>query len=152
MQVEVQILKPNDIDKLNELITVFQIVFEMEHFKRPSATYLQQLLDKETFFAVIAMIERKIVAGLTVYVLDQYYSQKPVAYIYDLAVLPECQRIGVGKKLIAFLNEYCRQKGFEEVFVQVDKGDVHALNFYRSIMPTSEERVVHFYYTLKDKV
>jgi aminoglycoside 3-N-acetyltransferase I len=94
------------------------------------------------------MAEQKIIAGLTVYVLDLYYSEKPLAYIYDLAVLPEYQRIGVGKKLVGFTNEYCRQKGFEEVFVQADKADIHALDFYRSTGPTNEEPVIHFYYKL----
>lgn len=148
MQIEVQILNPNDSCKLNELISIFEIVFEMEHFKRPSVTYLQQLLNKETFFAVIAMTESKIIAGLTVYVLHQYYSDRPLAYLYDLAVLPEYQRMGVGKMLVAFTNEYCREKGFEEVFVQADKVDTHALEFYRSTKPTNEEQVIHFYYRL----
>ena len=116
LQIEVQILKPNDSCKLDQLISIFEIVFGMEQFKRPSAVYLQQLLNKETFFAVIAMTERKIIGGLTVYVLDQYYSDKPLAYLYDLAVLPEYQRMGVGKMLIAFTNEYCTEKRFEEVF------------------------------------
>lgn len=98
--------------------------------------------------AVTAKCEQKVIAGLTVYVLDQYYSEKPLAYIYDLAVLNEYQRMGVGRKLIAFIRELCRQKGFEEVFVQADKVDDYAIDFYRSTQPTDEEQVVHFYYKL----
>ncbi|AHM62787.1 gcn5-related n-acetyltransferase [Flammeovirgaceae bacterium 311] len=147
METEIQILQPNNIEELNELISVFEKVFEMGSFERPGQAHLQNLLNKENFFAVIAKTENKIIAGLTFYVLDQYYSVKPLAYIYDLAVLQEYQRKGVGKKLINFTNEHCRQKGFEEVFVQADKGDQYAIDFYRSTKPTEEEQVVHFYYS-----
>lgn len=127
----------------------------MENFKRPDQTHLKSLLNKETFFAVTAKTEHKIIAGLTVYVLDQYYSEKPLAYIYDLAVSVEYQRKGVGRKLIEFTNEYCKENGFEEVFVQADKVDDYAIDFYRSTKPTSEEQVAHFSYKLtgnKDKI
>lgn len=148
LKTEIQILKPHDLDQLNDLITVFEDVFEMKNFRRPDQAHLQSLLKKETFFAVTAKTEGKIIAGLTVYVLDQYYSRKPLAYIYDLAVLSEYQRKGVGKRLIEFTNDYCRKMGFEEVFVQADKVDDYAIEFYRSTKPTEEEQVVHFYYTL----
>jgi aminoglycoside 3-N-acetyltransferase I len=84
-------------------------------------------------------------------VLDQYYSTKPLAYLYDLAVLTEYQRKGVGRKLIEFTNNYCRQEGFKEVFVQADKMDDYALDFYRSTNPTLEEQVVHFSYIFKNQ-
>jgi aminoglycoside 3-N-acetyltransferase I len=39
-------------------------------------------------------------------------------------------------------------RGFEEVFVQADKIDTNAVDFYRSTKPTEEEQVLHFYYRL----
>ena len=152
METEIQLLQPDNIEELNQLISVFENFFEMEHFERPSQSHLKNLLAKENFFAVTAKTENKVIGGLTVYVLDQYYSEKPLAYIYDLAVLTEHQRKGVGKRLVAFTNAYCRQKGFEEVFVQADKIDDYAIDFYRSTKPTAEEEVVHFYYTLSNNI
>jgi aminoglycoside 3-N-acetyltransferase I len=148
LQTEIQIIQPNKVEDLNELVSVFAKVFEMEGFQPPGQKHLQNLLEKKNFFAVIAKMENKVVAGLTVYVLDQYYSEKPLAYIYDLAVLTAYQRKGLGKRLIAFTNNYCRQQGYEEVFVQADKADDYAIEFYRSTKPTSEEQVVHFNYRL----
>jgi aminoglycoside 3-N-acetyltransferase I len=149
MELEILILQSNNINELNELISIFEIVFGMENFERPTQAHLQNLLNRELFFAVVAKNGNKIIGGLTVYILDQYYSEKPLAYIYDLAVLAEYQRKGVGRKLIEFTNEYCRQNGFEEVFVQADKVDDYAINFYRSTKPSGEEHVVHFSYRLK---
>jgi aminoglycoside 3-N-acetyltransferase I len=36
------------------------------------------------------------------------------------------------------------------VFVQVNKVDDDAIDFYQSTKPTNEEQVVHFYYALND--
>lgn len=146
MDLTIERLLPNDLAKFKELILVFEDVFEMENLKLPHENHLQRLLNKDTFFAVVAKINDKVIGGLTIYVLDQYYSEKPLAYIYDLAVLTTHQRKGVGNQLIKFTNNFCTQNGFEEVFVQADKVDDYAIDFYRSTQPTNEEQVVHFYY------
>jgi aminoglycoside 3-N-acetyltransferase I len=143
-----QVLKSTDMDKLHELISVFEIVFEMKDLNRPDNRHLQRLLEKDNFLAIVALNNHKVIAGLTVYVLDQYYSEKPLAYIYDLAVLTEYQRKGIGKKLIDFTKEYCRLQGFDEVFVQAEKVDDYAVDFYRLTNPTTEMQVVHFSYAL----
>jgi aminoglycoside 3-N-acetyltransferase I len=143
-----QVLKSTDIDKLHELITVFEMVFEMKDLNRPHNRHLQRLLEKDNFLAIVALNNHKVIGGLTMYVLDQYYTEKPLAYIYDLAVLTEYQRKGIGKKIIDFTKEYCRLQGFEEVFVQAEKVDDYAVDFYRLTKPTTEMQVVHFLYAL----
>lgn len=64
METAIQILEPNNVKELNKLITVFEIVFETESFKRPSQTHLKRLLNKEDFFALTAKADNSIVAGL----------------------------------------------------------------------------------------
>lgn len=149
MKTDIKILTKNDLSELTALISVFEEVFEMENFVFPDKNHLLNLLQQGTFFAVTAKFEDKVVGGLTVYILDQYYSVKPLAYIYDLAVLTAFQRQGIGKQLIDFTNNCCREKGFVEVFVQADKSDNDAIDFYRSTKPTNEEQVVHFNYKLR---
>lgn len=151
LQADLRILKPGEKDSLIELISIFEDVFAMKAFKRPGDDHLDSLLRKENFFAVAAYADNKMVGGLTVYVLDQYFSERPLAYILDLAVLTAYQRKGIGRKLIAFTNEYCRRKGFEEVFVQADKADDYAIDFYRLTKPGTEEAVVHFTYELHER-
>ena len=123
-------------------------VFEIEDFIIPDNLHLQKGLANESFLVFTAKAGDKIVGGLTAYVLNQYYSEKPLAYIYDLAVLTPYQRKGIGKKLMKSLAEYCGQNGFEEVYVQAEAVDEDAIEFYRATRPTGEENVVHFYYTL----
>lgn len=146
--ITIEKLTSQDLNKFIELVGLFEEVFEMKNFSMPESTHLQAVLNKSSFHVFIAKTGNKIVGGLTAYTLDQYYSKKPLAYIYDLAVATNYQRQGIGKKLIAAINEYCNDNGFEEVFVQADEVDDYALDFYRSTKPTAEERVIHFYYSL----
>lgn len=146
--IQITKLSAQNIDTFIELIRVFEDVFEMESFVMPDRSYLNELLGRNDFLVFVAIAQGKVVGGLTVYVLHQYYSVKPLAYIYDLAVKREFQRQGIGRKLIAAVNAYCSQNGFEEVFVQADEVDGYALEFYRSTGITAEEKVRHFYYNL----
>lgn len=148
LKIEIELLSGDDSDKMLQLLSVFEMTFNMENFKPPSHTYIKQLLLKDNFLAVVAIIEGRVIGGLTIYTLEQYYSEKPLAYIFDLAVLPEFQRGRIGTRLIRFTIDFLAQKGFEEVFVQADKIDDYALKFYRSTGPTDEEDVIHFYYRL----
>lgn len=147
LPVETKKLSSNELKEFIELIRVFEDVFEMKEFQMPNQSYLQSLLIRDDFFVFVSMMEGKVVAGLTAYLLRQYYSERPLVYIFDLAVQTHLQRKGIGKSLIASINSYCKEKGMEEVFVQADLADDYALDFYRSTGGRAED-VVHFTYPL----
>ncbi|PKA23845.1 AAC(3)-I family aminoglycoside 3-N-acetyltransferase [Leptospira sp. mixed culture ATI2-C-A1] len=140
-------LTSNDLKQFIELIRVFEDVFGMKNFQMPSLHYLQSLLDRDDFYVFVSLHESQVVGGLTSYTLRQYYSEKPLVYIFDLAVLTKYQRQGIGRSLIQGINEYCKKMGAEEVFVQADLVDDYALEFYRSTGGLPED-VVHFTYPL----
>ena len=148
MKVSIHKLTIGELNLFKKLISVFEEVFEMENFSIPSDEHLRKLLAKQDFMVFVASYEKKIIGGLTVYTLEQYYGPKPIAYIYDLAIAIAFQRKGIGRQLIDAVNTYCKEQGFEEVFVQADKIDDYAIDFYRKTRPTKEEDVSHFYYTL----
>jgi len=145
MDIIIERLSPSDTGKFTELIQVFEDVFERKNFQMPDETYLEQVLNKEDFFVFIASKDNTIVGGLTAYILHQYYSKSPLVYIYDLAVKTEYQWQGIGKKLIAANNTYCRDIGAEVVMLQAEEEDDYAIKFYHSTGATSQ-RVVHFEY------
>ena len=148
MKIDISILDPASISDLYALMEVFEDVFETESGQKPSSDHLIKLLNQEGFITIVAKIEGRVVGGLTLYVLDQYISEKPLAYLYDFAVLTQFQRKGIGSRLIDFTKSYCRKQGFEELYVQVDKVDLFAIEFYRSTNPSSEDRVIQFSYHL----
>lgn len=145
--VEIKKLHDTDFFQFKELILLFEDVFEMKDFIIPDDDHLLHLLEKDDFFVFVALSENKVIGGLTSYALEQYYSKKPLVYIYDLAVKTEFQRQGIGKLLISGITGYCKNIGIEEVFVQVDEIDEHALEFYYSTGAIAE-KIVHFYYPL----
>lgn len=147
MRTEIKKLDSRDLGRFKDLLRVFEDVFEMEGFTMPGDRYLQQLLERQDFFAYVALQDNQVAAGLTAYMLQQYYSALPLVYIYDLAVKREFQRQGLGKSLIKSVTDYSKEIGAEEVFVQADEPDVHALEFYRST-GAREEKVLHFSYPL----
>lgn len=137
----------NELHIFQSLINLFEEVFKMKDFKCPPEQHLQKLLNKNNFTSFVAMIEGEVVGGLTTYVLDQYYNVKPQAYLYDLAVLAPWQRKGIATELIHTTKHYYSSLNFEEVFVQADKMDAHALSFYKATGGL-EENVSHFTYKL----
>jgi GNAT superfamily N-acetyltransferase len=147
MSPEIKKLGTQDIDQFLALIRLFEKVFEMKDFKMPEPNYLQQLLGKDGFLVFVALVDEEVVGGLTAYTLHQYYSEKPLVYIFDLAVETGHQRKGIGRLLMAGINGYCKETGAEEVFVQADEVDTHALAFYKAT-GGNPEKVVHFTYPL----
>jgi aminoglycoside 3-N-acetyltransferase I len=151
MNITIKKLESPDLQQFVQLVRLFEDVFNMENFTIPPEEHLQSLLAQDGFYAFVALDENdRIVAGLTAYKLVQYYSTRPLVYIFDLAVKKELQRQGIGKKLIKAINNFCREAGAEEVFVQADRVDDYALDFYRKTTAI-EEDVVHFYYPLDRK-
>lgn len=141
-------LQEEDLGRFIELVKLFERVFERENFSIPGSTYLQKLLKRPDFDIFVALKNDIVPGGLTIYALEQYYSEKPLAYLYDIAVDTPYQRQGIGKKLMEEVKMYYKQKGFEELFVQAEKTDEHAVDFYRKTHPSGEDHVVFFTYTL----
>jgi len=140
-------LGAEDLGAFREQLRLFERVFEMKDFVPPPDEHLRSVLADDDFIAMVAEKEGTVVGGLTAYILRQYYMTRPTAYVYDLAVETARQRQGIGLRLMAELREHCRARGCDEVFVQADNVDVHALRFYRK-SGASEEAVTHFTYSL----
>lgn len=151
MDVIIEKLSHHDFPKFVELIRLFKNVFEMEKFAMPDEDYLQQLLEKDSFFVFVALLNNQVVGGLTSYIMPQYYSKRPLIYIYDLAVRTDLQRRGIGKMLIESNNQYGKVIGAEVVMVQADEPDDYAVKFYFSTGARAE-KVIHFEYPLNHPI
>ena len=146
---EVQVLESGDLQKLVQLVRLYEQLFEMENFLLPSKEYLQSLLDRKGMTFLVALINNKVVGGLTAHDLPSTYFEANEVYIYDLAVAKEHQRKGIGRMLLDELSKICKKKGESEIFVQSDIADEHALAFYKATGGVPEE-VIHFSYNTKN--
>ena len=149
MSIKIKHLAKEDLSKFTSLIDLFNMVFE-EESKIGSEVNSLKLLNSKYFIAFVALAESEVVGGLTAYELPMYYSNSSEIFLYDLAVKPEYQRMGVGKGLLQSLKEYCLRNGVKEFFVMAHEEDEHAIEFYRSTGGKSE-KVVNFLYEASEE-
>lgn len=95
--------------------------------------YVDALLGRRDFWAVVVFAGDQVVAGATAHVLPMTRSQTSELFIYDLAVHPDQWRKGFGRLLISELLEMARREQLECVFVPADNEDTPALEFYRAL-------------------
>jgi aminoglycoside 3-N-acetyltransferase I len=126
-------LGSSNLADFRQLLVLFAETFETESFVLPPADHLQQLLSDSSIVLFAALKKNKVIGGMSVYILPGYYSSRPMAYIYDLAVHPAFQRQGIGRKLIGELEQYCSLHNLGEAFVQAESEDTDAVLFYRAL-------------------
>ena len=139
MDLKIRILQPQDVEDLNQLLDVFLKAFEEENPNPPSKEYLAQRLIDPRFIVLVAEWEGNIIGGITAYELPLLQSAQSEYMIYDVAVAPDMQRKGVGKKMMeAFMRE-AQKQGIQDVFLQTHEEDLHAISFYEKLGGSSEE-------------
>lgn len=144
MSIKIKLLTKEDLTEFISLVNLFNTVFE-EESKIGSEANLLDLLKNKSFIALVAIDEDKVVGGLTAYELPMYYSNSSEIFLYDLAVKPDYQRMGIGKGLLQRLKEYCTENGIKEFFVMAHEEDKHAIEFYHATGGKAE-KVVNFLY------
>lgn len=147
MHINIHQLSSQDIPLMEELLTLFGEAFhDMETYtdKRPSNQYLRQLLGGDTFVALAALKNGKVIGGLAAYELNKFEQERSEIYIYDLAVASEHRREGVATKLIEKLKDIAAQRGAYVIFVQADinEEDQPAIALYTKL--GKREDVLHF--------
>lgn len=143
MKIEVKQLTKSDLNDFKELISLFQEVFEHENLTTPSDIYLKQILVRTDLVIYAVYLNNNLVGGLTAYELRKYYSEESEFFIYDIAVEPEYQRNGLGKRLLSALKRHSKIKGIKEIFVAAHEEDLQAVDFYHKAHGEAE-KVIHF--------
>jgi aminoglycoside 3-N-acetyltransferase I len=95
--------------------------------------YVARLLSDDRFWAIAALSEGELVGGITAHRLPMTRSESHELFVYDIAVLPDHQRHGIGRTLMRSLCAEAALVGITSVFVAADAEDAHALDFYRAL-------------------
>jgi aminoglycoside 3-N-acetyltransferase I len=143
--VEVRLLAPENVALMEAMLPLFGEAFdEVQTYcrNRPSAAYLQRLLDNDSFIALAALKEGEVVGGIAAYELQKFEQERSEIYLYDLAVASAYRRQGVATALISELQEIAARRGAHLIFVQADAGDEPAIALYTKF--GIRERVLHF--------
>ncbi len=148
--MEIKKLHHHEVSDFRNLIEIFKEVFD-NHSQTLDNNDLSSLLSNNDFMVFVVKSENKVVGGLTIYVLHSYYNEKPIAYIYDVGILPNFQGQGLGKTLISEVCKFCKQNNFEEAYVEAEGDDIDAIGFYRKTKMSHEMNAIHFTYTFEDE-
>ncbi len=137
-------LTKKDVAIFRELITLFKNVFEDPDKQNPSPFYLEDLLSRSEFFAFAALQNDQVIGGVTGYELQKYYKAESEFSIYDLAIEPSHQRLGIATSLLEKIKEICDQREINSIFVDAHTEDVEAIKFYESLGYGQGESVTQF--------
>ena len=138
-------LDSSDVATLRELLAVFGAEFdEVETYTaaQPDDPYLRNLLQSDTFIAVVASVGDAVIGGLTAYEFKKFERERSEIYIYDLAVSQGYRRQGIATALIEELRIIAARRGAYVIFVQADYADPPAVALYTKL--GNREDVMHF--------
>jgi aminoglycoside 3-N-acetyltransferase I len=138
-------LTSGDLALMGKMLTVFGEAFnEVGTYsdRRPNAGYLERLLRSDSFIALAALKDGRVVGGLAAYELRKFEQERSEIYIYDLAVAAAHRRTGIGTGLILELKKIAAARGAYVIFVQADRSDAPAIALYTKL--GVREDVLHF--------
>jgi aminoglycoside 3-N-acetyltransferase I len=132
MEIKTKRLTLTDREEARNLFTTMAEIFAEESAPL-NDRYIERLLRREEFWAVTALADGIVVGGIIAHELPMTRSESSELFVYDIAVRPNCQRRGIGRRLFSVLCEEASKAGIQDVFVSADDDDVHALDFYRNL-------------------
>jgi aminoglycoside 3-N-acetyltransferase I len=86
-------------------------------------------LAESDLFAIAALAQNNIVGDFAAYMLPMTRSGSWDIFIYDLAVLIEYHRMGVGRILVMALRENATAAGVQDARDVADNDGFHAIEF-----------------------
>lgn len=130
--VSVRRLAPGDRALARDTFLTMAGVFEVDATPLSDA-YLDRLLARPDVRAFAALEGDRVVGGLRAHVLPMTTSERSEVFLYDIAVVPAQQRLGIGRALVDALRAMAAAEGIDVVWVPADNEDTHALDFYRAL-------------------
>lgn len=143
--IEVRVLQGDDVALARAMLNLFGRAFgdaSTYTAQQPDDRYLQRLLASDTFVALVAQTEDRVVGALAGYVLPKFEQARSEFYIYDLAVDSGHRRRGVATAMMERLRRLASTRGIYVIFVQADHGDDPAIALYTKL--GIREDVLHF--------
>jgi aminoglycoside 3-N-acetyltransferase I len=141
----VRLLGPGDVAPMRAMLAMFGEAFhEVKTYEeaQPTDSYLERLLGSESFIALAALADGRVVGGIAAYVLQKFEQERSEIYIYDLAVAEAHRRQGIATAMIRDLQDVAARRGAYVIFVQADHGDDPAIALYSKL--GTREDVLHF--------
>lgn len=129
--VHVKRLGPGDARAAGVMFAKMAAVFG-EDSEPLEEGYVDDLLGRDSFWAMAAFVGTEIVGGLTAHTLPMTRSSSSELFIFDLAVREDHRRQGVASLLLRDVRSRAAVADIPVAFVPAEDEDVHAFDFYRA--------------------
>ena len=135
--VSIRRLGSGDAADLRRINQLFGRIFEDSAYSMapPGTSYLERLLQNDSFIALAAEVDGDLVGALAAYELVKFEAERSEIYIYDLAVSAAHRREGVATALIDELKKVAVERKAYVIYVQADTGveDEPAIALYTKL-------------------
>jgi len=131
-----QLLTPDELQLMRAMNVLFGRAFgEPETYtaRPPGDAWLRDLLARDTFIALAALVEGEVVGGLVAYEFRKFEQERSEFYVYDLAVAEEHRRQGIATALLMEMKRVAKERGGWVVMIQADHEDEPAVALYTKL-------------------
>jgi len=118
----------------------------------PSLEHLNTLLKSPSNYLILSLLDRNPIGFTIAYSMPTYARDGKMAYLYEIGVLPDHHRKGIGSRMIAFLKECMRDEGVNSMWVGADIKNTPAISLYEATGAKRDSFMIHefWYNDLKD--
>lgn len=148
MDYTIKKLLPTDVDLAKALIETWHIDDGATQVIYPREKYLSKMLSKKTFHTYVALVNDKVVGGLTAYEMDMFDTEETEMFLFEIGVSKAARQQGIATALIEALKKTCLEKHITIIFVATSIDNEIAKKLYANTGGALE--ITSFYtYTLK---
>jgi GNAT superfamily N-acetyltransferase len=134
MNIQVRAATETDLPAILEIYSQPQIDGERTLSVKKAKARLQRMADYPDYSLYVAVAEQIVIGTFALLIMDNIVHFGARSGVLEaIGVAPSWQRSGVGKVMIEFALEKCRQKGCYKLAVSADLKRLGAHEFYRSL-------------------
>jgi ribosomal protein S18 acetylase RimI-like enzyme len=114
--MEIKKVTKHDIDIINDLLANHIDSSDFQG-RLPTIAHLETLLDDDRSYLLAVVIDTKVVGYSLAYRFPSLYAIGNMAYLYDIDVVPEQRRKGIGRLLIETMISFLKQDDVVELWL-----------------------------------
>ena len=139
-----QIYNHHDVDSLFKLLgKLYKSMARKELFK-----LLQRITKSKKYLTFLAKDSNENSIAFSTFSIRTDYvegaGRSPTGYLESIYVEPEYRNLGIAKKFIELGEQWCKEKGCEQMGSDTWLNNYEAQNFHLSMGFQEEDRLVHF--------
>jgi len=119
-------------------------------YKFPSAYYLNDLLKNDTCYLIAALENTNTLGYVLAYKFPSFHASENTAYLYDIEVLPDYRKKGIGRQLIEQMIKHLKNDGVNEIWLGTGVENIAAQRLFGSTEAHKEKETFYeYFYYLK---